>query len=366
MNRIYLDYNATCPIRAEVMAAMMDAMRAPGNPSSLHFQGRGARKIVEDARALVAALVNVRSAQVIFNAGATEGNNTILSGYQNKVAFIGASEHPSIVESAPHAKHIPVDRNGVIDLSALDAMLESETPALVSVQLVNSETGVIQPVAEIAARVKAKGALIHCDAVQGAGRIGIDFKALDVDYLTLSAHKFGGPHGAGALIFREGLQMPKFMRGGGQEKRQRAGTENVAAIAGFGVAAKLALEEIIFYQAHTKSLQTKLESGLRQIANDIVIVASNADRVTNTSAVIVPNAPAETMLMGMDLEGIAISSGSACSSGTFKPSHVLTAMGYSDDQARSALRFSSGYATTLAEIDDALAAFARVLNRIRK
>lgn len=366
MTKIYLDYNATCPIRAEAVDAMVSALQNIGNASSLHFYGRGARKAVEDARAHVAALVGVRSAQVIFNGGATEGNNTILSGYRDKVVFIGATEHPSVTEAAGHAQQIPVTHDGLINLDALDAMLDAQTPALISVQLVNSETGVIQPVAEIAARAKAKGAMVHCDAVQAAGRIAIDFNALGVDYLTLSAHKFGGPQGIGALIFREGLQMPKFMHGGGQEKRQRAGTENVAAIAGFGVAANIAREKLNDLHAHTLSLQTKLEDGLRQIANDIEIVSGNAERVSNTTAVIVPGAPAETMLMGMDLEGVAISSGSACSSGTFKPSHVLTNMGYSDDEARSALRFSSGYATTLAEIDDALAAFARVLNRIRK
>lgn len=366
MNKIYLDYNATAPIGPEIVDEVVRAMQVTGNASSIHGHGRGARKIVEDARADVAALCGVRAAQVIFNAGATEGNNTILSGYQDKIVWIGATEHPSVREAAPHAKIIPVTRDGLIDGAAFQSMLAQETPALISIQLVNSETGIIQEVADIAHRAKEKGALIHCDAVQAAGRIEIDFKTLDVDYLTLSAHKFGGPQGVGALIFREGLQMPKFMHGGGQEKRQRAGTENVAGIAGFGMAARLAARDIPSYQAHTRSLQQALESGLRALANDIVIVGDKAPRVTNTTALIVPHAPAETMLMGMDLEGVAISSGSACSSGTFKPSHVLTSMGYSEDQARSALRFSFGYATTMAEIDDALAAFARVLNRIRK
>lgn len=366
MEKIYLDYNATAPIRAEAIDAAVAAMRAVGNASSLHFFGRSARTRVEDAREQVAALVGVRSAQVIFNAGATEGNNTILSGYQDKIVFIGATEHPSVTEAAPHAKRIPVTKDGLIDLVAFEKMLSEETTALVSVQLVNSETGVIQPIDKIAALAKSRGASVHCDAVQAAGRFLIDFKSLGIDYMTLSAHKFGGPQGAGALIFREGLQIPKFMRGGGQEKRQRAGTENVAAIAGFGVAAKIAREELEQYRTHTGALQKVLESGLRAAANDIIIVGEAAPRVLNTTALIVPGASAETVLMAMDLEGISISSGSACSSGTFKPSHVLTSMGYGDDAAKCALRFSYGYATTEPEIHSALAAFSRVLKRIRK
>ncbi len=281
MHRIYLDYNATCPIRAEAIDAAVAAMRHVGNASSIHADGRAARKIVEDARSNVAALVNVRSSQVIFNSGATEGNNTILSGYRDKTVFVSAIEHPSVLESAPHAQLIPVTKDGIVDLSALDAMLDAQTPALIAVQYVNSETGAIQPIADIAARAKAKGAMMHCDAVQAAGRIDLDFKRLSVDYLTLSAHKFGGPQGAGALIFREGLQMPKFMHGGGQEKRQRAGTENVPAIAGFGVAAKLASGNLAAYQSHCRSLQDRIERGLRALANDLVIVSENAPRAVD-------------------------------------------------------------------------------------
>ncbi len=366
MKRTYLDYNATAPIRPEVIASVADAMRVAGNASSIHTDGRAARKIVEDARNDVAGLTNVRPAQVIFNSGATEGNNTILSGYKDKCVFISAIEHPSVMEAAAHAKQIPVTKDGLVDLAAFEKMLRNETPALVSVQLVNSETGVIQPIAEIAGLVKSKGALIHCDAVQAAGRIALDFKSLGVDYLTLSAHKFGGPHGAGAILFREGLQIPKFLHGGGQEKRQRAGTENIAAIAGFGTAAKLALESFDDYRAKTTGFQKTLEAAIKQAANDIIIVGENAPRASNTTAIIIPGASAETMLMAMDLEGVSISSGSACSSGTFKPSHVITAMGFGDEAAKSALRFSTGWATTSADIDNALDAFSRVISRIKK
>ena len=341
-------------------------MRHTGNASSIHGDGRAARKIVEDARGEVAKLANVRAAQVIFNSGATEGNNTILSGYQDKILFVSAIEHPSILEAAPHAKLIPVTKDGVIDLKQFAALLETSSPALVAVQLVNSETGVIQPVAEIAALAKAKGAMVLCDAVQAAGRIAIDFKSLGVDYLTLSAHKFGGPQGIGAILFREGLQMPKFMRGGGQEKRQRAGTENVAAIAGFGAAAARALANLDACQTRGAALQSKLESALKAAAPDLLIVGETARRACNTTNIILPNASGETQLMAMDLEGVSVSSGSACSSGTFKPSHVLAAMGYSADEARSALRFSTGWATTDADIDEAVAAYARMVSRLRK
>jgi cysteine desulfurase len=367
MTRIYLDYNATAPVRPEVIAGVSAAMHVTGNPSSVHGDGRAARKLVEDARAHVAALAGVRSAQVIFNSGATEGNNTILSGHQGAIVFIGGTEHPSVMEAAPKADRLPMLSNGLIDLEKLKTILAAAPPpSLIALQLVNSETGVIQPVADVAAIAHEFGAKFLCDAVQAAGRIDIDFKSLDCDYMTLSAHKFGGPQGVGALIFREGLQMPKFMRGGGQEKRQRAGTENVAGIAGFGIAAKLAVEGRADYAARTRQWQIKLEKGLKTIANDLVIAGENAPRVPNTTNVLLPGASAETQLMSMDLEGIAVSSGSACSSGTFKPSHVLAAMGFDEAASKSALRFSTGWATTDADIDNALAAYAKIAARIRK
>jgi cysteine desulfurase len=366
MRRIYLDYNATCPIFPESLKAVSDAMAHTGNASSIHADGRAARKIVEDARAEVARLANVRAAQVVFNSGATEGNNTILSGYRDKIVLVSPMEHPSILEAAPNADYLPVTKDGLVDLEKLEALMNASAPALVCVQLVNSETGIIQPLADIARIARSKGAMVHCDAVQAAGRIAIDFKSLGVDYLTLSAHKFGGPQGIGALIFREGLQIPKFLHGGGQEKRQRAGTENVAAIAGFGAAAIRALENLDTYQSRCKAFRTKLESALRAAANDLIIVGENAPRVANTTNVILPGASAETQLMAMDLEGVAVSSGSACSSGTFKPSHVLAAMGYSPEDARAALRFSTGWATTDADIDEAAGAYARMVKRIRK
>ncbi len=363
--KIYLDYNATAPIKPSVIDRMADVMRIPGNASSVHGFGRDAKRVVEDARAEVAALVGVKPNQVVFNAGATEGNNTILSGYQDKRVLVSAVEHPSVLEAAPKAERIPVTKDGVVDLKALEDLLKTPA-ALVCVQLVNSETGVVQPVAEAAALAKKAGALFLCDAVQGAGRIEIDLTKLNVDYLTLSAHKMGGPQGVGALIFRSGLQMPKLMKGGGQERRQRAGTENIAGIAGFGVAAREALEEMAAYTQRTRAFQLKFEMAIRESAPPAIVYGVNAPRVSNTSNIGLPGIPAETQLMAMDLEGIAVSSGSACSSGSFQPSHVLQAMGFEGDAAKCALRFSTGWATTDAEIDAAIKAWQKMAARLMK
>ena len=361
MNPVYLDYNATAPLRIDAREALVSALSHTGNASSVHTFGRKARKMVEDARAQVAALTGVKSLQVIFNGGATEGNNTILSGYKNQRVLVSATEHPSILEAMPDAIKIPVLHNGLLDMDAYAALLQ-DGAALVSVQYVNSETGVIQPIAQIAALAKQHGAMMHTDAVQAAGRIAIDFTDLGVDYLTLSAHKFGGPQGIGALIFREGLQVPNFMKGGGQERRQRAGTENIAAIAGFGAAAVTALSELDAYQ-RLAALRDKLEQSLRAARNDIIVYGDTAPRVVNTAYIGLPGVSAETQLMAMDLAGVAVSSGSACSSGTFKPSHVLAAMGADEFAAKSALRFSLGWATTEADIARAIDAWNDMANR---
>lgn len=364
MNPVYLDYNATAVLRPEALEIMGIALLQTGNASSVHGYGRAARKFLEDARADVAALVHVRPLQVIFNAGGTESNNTILSGFKDRRVLVSAIEHLSILDAHPAAEKIPVTKDGVVDLAALAKMLRDDV-ALVSVQLVNSETGVIQPVKDIAALAKQHGALVHTDAVQAAGRIDVNFNDLGVDYMTLSAHKLGGPQGAGAIIFREGLAVPTFMKGGGQERRQRAGTENIAAIAGFGEAARVALAELDEYR-YIATLRDRLEQSLRRARNDIVIYGGDVPRVVNTSNIGLTGVPAETQLMAMDLAGIAVSSGSACSSGSFKPSHVLMAMGVPEGGAKSALRFSLGWATTEADIDRAIAAWSDMANRAAK
>ncbi len=361
---VYLDYNATARIRPQVIDLVTKVMGEVGNASSVHSFGRNAHKYVEDARAQVAALVNVRRAQVIFNSGATEGLNTILCGYKDKRVLISAIEHPAVLESAPQAEKIPVTPDGIIDLEAFKTMLtDGDPPALVAVMLVNSEIGVIQPVKEIAALAHDAGALVLCDAVQAAGRIPVDFKGLDVDFMVLSGHKMAGPQGVGALVFREGLQLPKFMCGGGQESRQRAGTHNTAGIAGMGLAAQLAAENLPAYGEITK-LRDALESEIRAITNRAVIYGENAPRVGNTSNIGLTGVSAQTQLMNLDLEGFAVSSGSACSSGAWKTSHVLTAMGADEEAAKSALRISLGWATTSAEIDAFIGAYKKMVERL--
>lgn len=364
-NSIYLDYNATAPIRPEVLALVSEVMGGVGNASSVHAHGRTARKYVEDARVQVAALCGVESEQVIFTSGATESNNTILHGYKNKRVLISAIEHPAILESAPNAETIPVTSDGVIDMAIFEKMLnEGEPPTLVSVMLVNSETGVIQPVAEIAKMAHEKGALFHTDAVQGAGRLDLNMAKLGVDVMSLSAHKMSGPQGVGAIITRENLTLPKFMLGGGQEKNCRAGTHNTAGIAGMGLAAELAQKNLAQYENITK-LRDKLESDIRKISSSAVIYGADAPRVGNTSNIGLPGMPAETQLMALDLDGICVSSGSACSSGSFKPSHVLSAMGTSEEEAKSALRISLGWATTQSDIDAFVKAWSKLAERVQ-
>lgn len=363
MKPVYLDYNATAPIHPEVLSLVTQVMEGVGNASSVHNFGRTARKYIENAREQVADLCAVSPTQVTFTSGATESINTVLSGFRDKRVLISAIEHPAVIAAAPHAETIPVTSDGVIDMEAYESLLnDGEPPALVSVMLVNSETGVIQPIAEMAEMAHAKGALFHTDAVQGAGRIDIFFNKLGVDYMSLSAHKMAGPQGVGAIITRKNIEIPKFMLGGGQEKNCRAGTHNTAGITGMGLAAELALQNISHY-SDIQKLRDYLETEIRKISNKAIIYGANAPRVGNTCNVGLPDLPAQTQMIAMDLEGIAVSSGSACSSGAFKASHVLTAMGASDDEAKCALRISMGYATNAADIERFLEAWSKMVKR---
>lgn len=365
MQRVYLDYNASCPIRPEVIDLVTKIMHHPANASAVHWYGREAHKWISDARDQVAAMVGVGPKQIIFNCGATEANNTVFHAFRDKPVWISAIEHSSVLQCAPDAKKIPVTRDGVIDLEAFEKMLSAEeTPALVSIVLVNSETGVIQPIKELTKIAKAKGVAVHTDAVQASGRIPLNFNDLGVDYMSLSAHKIGGPQGVGALAVREGIAVPKYMKGGTQETHQRGGTYNTAGIAGFGLAAQLAVKHMDEYDRITK-LRDRMESDMRQASNEAVIFGADAPRVGNTTDVALPGIPAETQLMTLDLEGIAVSSGSACSSGSFKASHVLEAMGASQDECKSALRISLGYATTEADIDRLLEVWTKIAQRTK-
>lgn len=359
---VYLDYNATARIRPEVIELITQVMAEVGNASSVHGFGRHARKYVEDARLQVAKLCNTVPEQVVFTSGATESINTVLCGFKDKKVLISAIEHPAVMAAAPHAIEIPVTSDGLIDIKIYKELLEREKPDLVSVMLVNSETGVIQPVPEMAALARETGALFHTDAVQGAGRIDISIDTLGVDYISLSAHKMAGPQGVGAIIYKKGLELPKFMLGGGQEKNCRAGTHNTAGIAGMGLAADMALKNISTYQKLTK-MRDDMEQAMRQISNNIIIYGENAPRVGNTSNVGIHGLPAQTQMMALDLEGIAVSSGSACSSGSFKPSHVLQAMGCNDDEAKNAIRISMGWKTTQEDIDHFLAIWSKMVQK---
>ena len=363
MDSIYLDYNATAPIKTEVLSLVTKIMGEVGNSSSVHHFGQRARKYIEDARNQVAELCHATPEQVIFTSGATESNNTVLYGFKEKHVLVSAIEHPAVLDSAPHAEKIPVTCDGLIDIEAYKALLnQSPPPAIVSIMYVNSETGVIQPIQELAKLAHEAGALFHTDAVQAAGRIELDINALNVDYMSLSAHKMSGPQGVGALIMKQGQHLPKFMQGGGQEKNCRAGTHNTAGIAGMGLAAQMAQENLDHYVKITE-LRNYMEKQIRKISNEAIIYSENAPRVGNTCNVGLPNKPAQTQLMQLDLAGIAVSSGSACSSGSFKPSHVLTAMCASEEEAKSALRISIGWATTADEIDRFLEVWSKIASK---
>ncbi len=371
MTRVYLDHNASAPLKPVVKAAMVQAMDLVGNPSSVHGFGRAVRRAVEDARAQVAALAGVRPAQVFFTGSGTEANNLALRGFPGRRIVVSAIEHESVLATAPDAPRIPVDRDGVADLDALERLLAAgEGPALVSLMLANNETGVIQPVAQAAAIAHAHGALLHCDAVQAAGRLPLDLEALGADLLTVSAHKIGGPAGAGALVIAEGLEPEALIRGGGQEKRRRAGTENVVGLVGFGAAARLALQELPDAERLTR-LRDALEVQVRDAVPEALVMGGGAARVGNTSCLLLPGAPGETQVMALDLAGVAVSAGSACSSGKVKPSHVLAAMGQGAadlpvDWAASAIRVSLGWDSDAAAVDRFVAAYASMAQRRRR
>jgi cysteine desulfurase len=363
---IYLDYNATAPMKPAVRASMVEAMERHGNPSSVHRYGRIARRHVENARAAVAALVGVKPAQVVFTSGGTEANNMAVHGSDASHVITSSIEHDSVLAYTPDATRMPVNSDGVIDLAAAEQVFESAPEsALVSVILVNNETGVIQPVAEIARLAQKYGHRVHTDAVQAAGRLPVDFDALCVDFLTLSAHKIGGPQGMGALILREGAALQPLIKGGSQEMYRRAGTENVAAIAGFGVAVQLAADDLRDRPRLT-SWRDDLQKRLRDIGGErAVVIGAASPRVANTLCIAMRDVGSETQVAAMDLAGIAVSAGSACSSGKVRASHVLRAMGFADDVAGSALRISLGWNTKKEEIDRCVDAWRALHERTR-
>lgn len=363
----YLDYNATAPLRPEVVHAMIGALHSHGNASSIHSLGRQARGRIDAARNEIATLTGAKTDEIIFTSGGTEANNLALRGVSTDRVLVSAIEHDSVLRAAPtDSAIIPVLPSGVIDLAALNTMLgETDVPALVSVMLANNETGIVQPVAQAAQIAHAHGALLHCDAVQAVGKIAVDCRALGVDLMTLSAHKFGGPQGVGALIVRNGLEISSQMRGGGQERGHRGGTENIAAIAGFAMAAKLAKDTLPVLSVELAKLRDRLEYGVQEITPHTVFFGRDQQRLVNTSCFALPGVAAATQVMNLDLAGVAVSAGAACSSGKVARSAVLGAMGVADDLAGAAIRVSLGWATKAADIETFLASWEMIAGRIK-
>jgi cysteine desulfurase len=356
--RAYLDHNATSPLRPTVKAAMLRAMEQGGNASSIHAEGRAARKIMDDAREAIAFKLGCLPQMITFTSGGTEANNLALRGVAVERILVSAIEHPSVLAAAKASgkpvEIIPVDDQGRVDLAALDKLLIGPK-ALFSIMLANNETGVVQDFFAIAPRISAAGHLLHVDAVQAFGKMPVNFGLLGCDLLTVGAHKVGGPTGIGVLLIRDGLVVEPLLHGGGQELRRRAGTENIPAIASFGA---LAAEPIL----DVTVLRNRLEAALA----GAVIFSAGAERLTNTTSFALSGMKAESLLMNYDLEGIAVSSGSACSSGKVQQSHVLKAMGVEPALAAAALRVSLGWNTTEADINHFIAVTEKLMARAKQ
>jgi cysteine desulfurase len=374
--RVYLDWNATAPLRQQARDAMAAASELYGNPSSVHAEGREARRLVEDARGTIAAATGVDLRDVIFTSGGTEANALALSpglrrgsGLPAERLVVSAIEHASVLAGghyrADQIESLGVTRSGLVDLDHLSELLAAG-PALVSIMLANNETGAIQPVKESADIVHGAGGLLHVDAVQAFGKIPCNINLLMADLISVSAHKLGGPKGVGALVFAAGLSgLGAQLRGGGQEQGRRAGTENVPGILGFAAAAKAAMLTLEEDRNRVEQLRHRLETGLRKTRN-LQVFSENAPRLPNTTLFSAPGLKAETAVIGFDLEGIAVSSGSACSSGKVQPSHVLQAMGFGPELARGAVRLSLGWTTGEEDIDRAVKAWRKLSGALLK
>jgi cysteine desulfurase len=361
---IYLDYNATAPLKPTARGAMVDWLGRVGNASSVHGYGRAARQAIEAARISVSSMVGAEPAQVVFTSSGTEANNLALRGFPGRMVLASAVEHPSVLRLA--ATEIPVDRHGRLHLGELDRILvTADRPCLLSLMLANNETGVIQPVADATRIAHDHGALVHCDAVQAPGRVGLSMEELGVDLMSLSAHKLGGAQGVGALVLRPGVELNPLLIGGGQESGRRAGTENVAAVAAFGVAV-LEMDGDLARVDRLGALRDRLEHDIVAIAPEVVVFGQAVARLPNTSCLAMPGVSAEIQLMSFDLAGIAISAGSACSSGKIGASHVLAAMGVAPDLARQAIRVSLGASTDDAAIDRFVQVWSDLYHRTRR
>lgn len=377
-SRLYLDWNATSPLHPAAREAVLRAIDLFGNPNSVHGEGRAVRAAIEASRRQVAAMTGADPAHVTFTSGATEAANMVLTPEfrmgRTPLAighlYYSAIEHPAIREGGRFAKdrmtEIPVTSAGVVDLAALEQLLAAHDGAtglpMVAIMLVNNETGIVQPIGEAAKLVQSHRGLLVVDAVQAAGRLRLDIGELGADFMIVSSHKLGGPKGAGALVSRGEVLMPRpLIHGGGQEKGHRSGTENSLAVIGFGAAAAAAVAEFDERNGAIERLRRRLEDGMRRAAGDVVIHGDEGPRVGNTSFFTLPGLKSETGQIAFDLEGVAISAGSACSSGKVGESHVLVAMGC--DPKLGALRLSLGFGTTDEDIDKALAAFTKIASR---
>jgi cysteine desulfurase len=379
MKRIYFDHNATTPIAPEVLAAMLPYLTEEyGNASSIHAFGQNARGAVEQARSSVAALVGARAADIMFTSGGTESNNHAILGAvaaapgKAKHVITSAIEHVAVLDpcralakSGIDLTILPVDRDGLVNLEDVRAAIRPET-VLITLMLANNEIGTIEPIEEIGKIAAEKGIVFHTDAVQAAGKIPIDVDKLGVDLLSISAHKFCGPKGVGALYIRKGTQLGPLMYGGHSERDRRPGTEDVAAIAGMGKAAELALTGMRKESERMRGLRDRLEQGLLNRVGHSWVNGARAPRVPNTANLTFPFIEGESMVIALDLKGIACSTGAACSSGALEPSHVLMALGLAPEDARATLRLSLGQQTTEAEIDFALETIPPVIERLRQ
>ncbi|HVJ40669.1 MAG TPA: cysteine desulfurase family protein [Dongiaceae bacterium] len=367
----YLDYNATSPLRPQALAVMTSVLQETGNPSSVHAYGRAARRHVDMARQQVALLTGARAENVIFTSGGTEANNLALLNAGDRRVLVSAIEHDSILKPAREmaAESIQVQRSGEIDLDHFEAVLRQDArPAFVSIMMANNETGVIQPIGAVSEMAHRYGALLHVDAAQAAGRIKVDVATQGIDFLTLSAHKIGGPQGIGALILGRDREITALLLGGGQERGRRAGSENVAAIAGFGAAAMVDTSAEL---ARIAWLRDELEAQLLSLGQPITFfgrgqgmaLPQSHERLPNTSCFAAGSKNSETLVMALDLAGVAVSAGSACSSGKVRPSHVITAMGFGAATAGTAIRVSLGWQSRQEDVERFVAAWSSIQGR---
>jgi cysteine desulfurase len=377
--RVYFDYNATTPLMPEVLDTLLETSRSVfGNASSVHHFGQRAKAALDDARSAVAGLVHGDPSEIVFTSGGTEADNLAIRGVAEALdhsprrhLIASAIEHEAVLNTCKALARrgwtvslVPVDETGIVNPDRVRELLTDQT-ALVSVMHANNEIGTIQPIAAIAALAHERGALMHTDAVQTAGKVAIDVRSLGVDLLSLSAHKFNGPKGAGVLWIRRGTRMVAIVTGGKHERNRRAGTENVPALAGMGVAARLATGKLAAEAERVARLRDRLEDGILRSVPGTVVNGDRAGRVPNTCNVSFERIEAESLLIALDLEGIAVSTGSACSSGTLEPSHVLRAMGFSAHRTQNSLRFSLGLFSTDADVDRVLDVLPRLVDKLR-